>query len=187
VEVSFMVDNSELATQPQGVAILATLPRSASIIEAFRGAADTDPGLLVLDIAVELAANHQRQWQTEDACRSADATAEDIATAKRGIDELNSRRVALVEQLDGWIAGGARGRADASLHTETFGSVIDRLAIEWVRANNLINASDRDRARQALSQLVELAAAYDDLVRDVVAGRRRLPAWRPLKAYGVTG
>src|SRR5690606_33155588 len=134
----------------------------------------------------ELVANHQRQWQAEDACRSPGATAEDIAAAKRTIDDLNSRRVALVEQIDEWIAGGVRGRADASLHTETFGSVIDRLAIAWVRTNNVINASNRDRARLALSQLVELAAAYDDLVRDVTAGRRRLPAWRLLKAYGVT-
>lgn len=182
-----MAGNGELATQTQGDVIDETPPRSASIIEAFRSPAPAaNLGQLVLDVAAELAANHQRQWHAEDACRTPDATAEDIAAAKRTIDELNSRRVVLVEQLNEWIAGAIRGRADAPLHTETFGSVIDRLAIAWVRTNNLINASNHDRARLALSQLVELAAAYDDLVRDVAAGRRRLPAWRLLKAYGVT-
>jgi hypothetical protein len=64
--------------------------------------------------------------------------------------------------------------------------VVDRLAIAWVRADNLIThtfASARDRARLAVRQCTELAEAYDDLVRDVAAGRRRLPVWKPLKTY----
>ncbi len=62
--------------------------------------------------------------------------------------------------------------------------MVDRLAIAWVRADNLINSDgDRDRARLALRQLAELADAYDDLVRDVTAGHRRLPRWRALKSY----
>jgi len=47
----------------------------------------------------------------------------------------------------------------------------------------ITTAGDRDRARLALRQLVELAAAHDDLIRDVAAGHRRLPAWRSLKSY----
>lgn len=164
------------------------LPRSASIIEAFCDTTSHDhPGQCVLDIANDLAAHHQRQWYAEDDSRAPEASAEDIAASKRLIDELNAHRVALVEQIDMWVARVIYSRADASLHTETLGSVVDRLAIAWVRANSLINTTDaRDRACVALRQLAELADAYDDLIRDVAAGHRRLPAWRPLKSYQST-
>ncbi|MDR7303507.1 DUF4254 domain-containing protein [Haloactinomyces albus] len=181
-----MVDGGETTTDVQMTGHLReTLPRSASVIEAFRQVVSTDhSGQIVLDIANDLASQHRRQWHAEDVSRADDTSAEDVAACKQLIDELNARRVALVERIDAWAAQEIHSRADASLHTETLGSVIDRLAIAWVRTNNLINATDtRERARLALRQLAELADAYDDLVRDVVAGHRRLPAWRSLKSY----
>ena len=164
------------------------LPRSASIIEGFHDSIDVeDPGRLVLCVARDMAANHQRQWQAENISRTPDASAEDVVGSKRLIDGLNAHRVALVEQIDEWVGAEVGGWVGASLHTETFGCVVDRLAIAHVRANNLTDAGgDHDLARVALRQLVELAEAYDDLVRDVETGRRRLPAWRSLKSYGHT-
>ncbi len=180
-----MADSGESTTQPHLADVRKILPRSASIIEAFRGHAGGDhPGQLVLDMAYGLADHHQRQWDAEDVSRAPGASAENIASSKRLIDELNARRVAVVDQIDQWVAEQIRSRVDASLHTETLGSVVDRLAIAWVRANSLINTNNaRDRARLSLRQLAELADAYDDLVRDVATGCRRLPAWRPLKTY----
>jgi Protein of unknown function (DUF4254) len=182
-----MADGGEPTTQPHTTHVREILPRSASIIEAFRDTTSGDhPSQHVLDTANELAAHHhhQQQWQAEDMSRACGASTEDIAASKRLIDELNARRVALVEQVDGWVASQILSRTDASLHTETLGSVIDRLAIAWVRANSLINSGDtRDRARLALRQLAELADAYDDLIRDVASGHRRLPSWLPLKTY----
>lgn len=161
------------------------LPHSASIIEAFRDTTGSDhPARLVVDTARQLAAHHGRQWRAEDVSRDSDASAETIAESKRFIDDLNARRVALVERIDEWVAAQIHHQAAASLHTETLGSVIDRLAIAWVRVNCLTAHDVRDRARLALRQLAELADAYDDLVRDVDAGRRRLPMWRHLKTYG---
>jgi len=160
------------------------LPRSASIIEAFRESPSSDhPAGPVFDVARKLADQHQQQWRAEDVSRDSNASAETIAESKRFIDDLNSRRVALVERIDEWVAARIHYQADASLHTETLGSVIDRLAIAWVRVNCLTTHDVRDRARPALRQLAELADAYDDLVRDVDAGRRRLPMWRHLKTY----
>lgn len=178
----------EPTTELQVARLREILPRSASIIEALRDTTSGDhPGQHVLDTANDLAAHHQRQWHAEDASRAPGASGEDIAASKRLIDALNARRVALVEQIDDWVATQIHSRADASLHTETLGSVIDRLAIAWVRANSLINTNDaRDLARLALRQLAELAGAYDDLIRDIAAGHRRLPAWRPLKTYRST-
>lgn len=162
------------------------LPRSASVIAAFRrpGGLDTTRRDTLMAAAEELAANHRRQWHAEDSSRDPRADAAAVAANKRRIDALNARRVALVEQIDAWVTERLTFRAGESLHTETVGTVIDRMAIAWVRATTLINSdAPRDHARIALRQLAELATAYDDLVRDVAAGRRRLPRWRPLKSY----
>jgi hypothetical protein len=184
-EVRMMADSGEQATQHM-TRVREILPRSASIIEAFRSVTGRDhPGQLVLNTAKELAAQHEQQWQAEDDSRASGASAYAIAESKRLIDHLNARRIGMVERIDEWVSTQVHAVVpQASLHTETLGSVVDRLAIAWVRANSLINSGGtRDRARLALQQLAELADAYDDLIRDVDAGDRRLPAWRPLKTY----
>lgn len=180
-----MADRGEVTTQPGAALVREVLPTSGSIIEAFRDAAcGDDMGQHILTTSRELAAHHRRQWEAEDASRALGASVEDIAVCKRLIDELNARRVALVEQIDEWVGSQVLSDADVSLHTETLGSVVDRLAIAWVRASSLIESDGaRDGAGLALRQLAELAGAYDDLVGDVAAGHRRLPAWRSLKSY----
>lgn len=81
------------------------LPRSASIIEAFRDTTSREhPGQLVLDTANELAAQHEQQWEAEDVSRASGASADDIAESKRLIDDLNAKRVALVERIDEWVS-----------------------------------------------------------------------------------
>lgn len=161
------------------------LPHAASLIAAFPAVPGKgQPGQFVIDIGHELAAQHQRQWRAENASRANGAPSETVASCKRLIDVLNARRVTLVEQIDDWVARGIHSELGASLHTETFGSVVDRMAIGWVRVHSLRCAGSGEQARLALRQLTELAAAYDDLVRDVVSGRRRLPSWKSLKSYG---
>ncbi|WNV86677.1 DUF4254 domain-containing protein [Umezawaea sp. Da 62-37] len=127
----------------------------------------------------ELAAGHREQWSAEDRSRCGGPV--EVAVAKRRIDELNARRVALVDRLNEHVAAYAPAcRAGAALHTETVGSVIDRLVIAVVRAQRV----DRARAEIAATQLRELAAAYDGLLAEVAAGQRRLPGWTALKTYG---
>src|SRR5690606_28836583 len=124
-EVPIMADSGEQATQ-HVTRVREILPRSASIIEAFRDTTSRDhPGQLVLDTANELAAQHGQQWQAEDVSRASGASADAIAESKRLIDDLNARRVALVERIDEWVSAQVHSRADASLHTETLGSVVD--------------------------------------------------------------
>lgn len=161
------------------------IPTSAVLVEAFRGAAESSAGHPpVVEVAAALAAHNERQWAAEDACRTDDDLA--VANGKRLVDALNARRAELVERIDRWAAREIGSRPEASLHTETLGSVIDRLTIAWVRYRRLVDAApaDREVARLALRQLAELADAYDDLVRDFASGQRRLPVWRPLKSYG---
>lgn len=158
------------------------LPGSASIRNAFAGlSGPPEFANPVLCIAHELAEHHVRQWDEEDAVRARDLVPEQIAAHKRSIDKLNSRRVTLIETIDVWAAARTNVQPNAPLHTETLGSVVDRLAIGWVRTGKLQEVA---QARASLEQLADLAGAYDDLVRDVLAGRRRLPSWRALKSYG---
>lgn len=161
------------------------LPSSGALIDLFRDGTADAPSCEVLSAAAALVANHGSQWLEEDVSRSPGAADHEVAASKRRIDALNSRRVVLVERIDAWVEAHPAPAAGAVLHTETLGSVVDRLAIAWVRAHNLAadTAGDGGRALLAARQLEELAAAYDDLVRDVRAGRRRLPTWRPLKTY----
>lgn len=171
----------------EGDRVFVALPRSAAIMAAFsdEGSGVRDAGSF-FGVVAELANNHRRQWLAEDDCRVVGVSVDALASSKLTIDELNLRRAGLVEELDRLVAGvGLPSPGSASLHTETLGSVIDRLAISWVRAQGLNDAAAApERIRVALRQMIELAAAYDDLLRDVEAGRRRLPAWVPLKSYG---
>lgn len=163
------------------------LPTAAALIKAFDGDIDPDQAEHpVVRVAEALSSQHRRQWAAEDDSRTA-TDPNDVARSKRLINELNAGRVGMVEQIDQWAVAEISTRLAASLHTETLGSVIDRLAIGWVRANQPgITSGDRQWAGEALRQVAELADAYDDLVRDLARGRRRLPAWRSLKRYGPT-
>jgi hypothetical protein len=132
----------------------------------------------VLLIGARLADQHRRQWAAEDLSRLPGASDAAIADTKRRIDQLNMLRAQCVDEIDTWCdVHLAEFTVDAPLHTETVGSVVDRLAIAAVRASQL--ATDR-----ADAQLGELAHAYSTLIADLAAGRRRVPAWRTLKAYG---
>ncbi len=96
------------------------------------------------------------------------------------IIEIERRRTELVMAIDDWIARTVpQHRLGATLHTETIGSVIDRLAEASVRAHHALMTLDANDEvlHGAWHHLAELADAYDDLVNDVLAGRRRLPAW----------
>jgi hypothetical protein len=103
-----------------------------------------------------------------------------VDTAVAVIREIERRRVELVMAIDDWVMRCVpQHRLGATLHTETVGAVIDRLAESSVRAHHALMTLDAhdELLHNAWHHLAELADAYDDLVRDVMAGRRRLPEW----------
>ncbi|WP_319944844.1 DUF4254 domain-containing protein [Nocardia macrotermitis] len=96
------------------------------------------------------------------------------------LTEIERRRSELVMAIDDWVSRSIpQHRLGATLHTETIGSVIDRIAEASVRAHHALMTLDAgdEVLHGAWHHLAELADAYDDLVTDVLAGRRRLPAW----------
>lgn len=101
-------------------------------------------------------------------------------TDPTAIIENKRRRIELVMAIDDWIVRSVpQHRLGATLHTETVGSVIDRLAEASIRAHHALMTLDAndEMLHGTWHHLAELSDAYDDLVRDVLAGRRRLPAW----------
>ena len=131
-------------------------------------------------VAWLLARINERQWSEEDLCRSPGAADEELGRVKRRTDALNARRSELVDRLDEWVATHLEQDRGAAPHTETYGTVVDRMAIGWVRVTRM---SGHELRPVAAAQLAELGAAYDILLSDVEAGRRCLPSWRSLKFY----
>ncbi|MFJ8955167.1 DUF4254 domain-containing protein [Streptomyces sp. NPDC102381] len=161
------------------------VPQSRQLLERFATCEPGETSEPVLDLACRLRRQHAEQWSAEDLSRNASDNDQVLAEVKRRIDHLNVLRAEIVEELDEYLEKFLPQEADALIHTETIGSIIDRICIAWVRADNFARVSGgEERAALAERQLRELAGAYDVLVQEVRAGRRRTPQWRALKSYG---
>ncbi len=135
-------------------------------------------------------------WHEEDQARDPKATPEKIVAIKRAIDRLNQRRNDLMERIDRMLlAAVGEQRAEAPLHSETPGMMIDRLSIldlkrfhteeEIARADGDEQHAQRNRERLAVlnEQRDDLRDALDALWADVSAGRRRFKLYRQMKMY----
>jgi hypothetical protein len=180
-----------MSSAPEGQELVAgggaaRLPGSGQLLHSF---AD-DPMSVAegvappLAIAHQLARQHEHQWNAEDLCRSPIVSDEVLGRVKRRIDALNDRRVELIDRLDQWVGSQLRQDPHAVPHTETYGMIVDRMAISWVRVRKMSASLDGQRPlTMAKCQLSELALAYDALIAEVETRRRSLPVWRPLKFY----
>jgi len=141
-----------------------------------------------------------RLWHEEDIARSPDVGDQRIAEVKRAIDGYNQCRNDLIEQVDDALIvmlgdAGVRPGADARQHTETPGSVIDRLSIMSLRMYHMQEQIDRDDAdrthrekAQAKLQLCQeqygdLSRSLELLLEDLFTGRARLKVYRQMKMY----
>ncbi|WP_036527538.1 DUF4254 domain-containing protein [Nocardia sp. CNY236] len=137
------------------------LPTASQLLCAFQGRRYQDRELLRSAHALAMVHQHRaRVW---------DATM---------ITEIDHRRAELVDDINDWVAQEMpQHRSGTSLHTESLGAVVDRMARSWVCANHIIHAEGArsDNTHKHWYQLAELVDGYTDLVTDVVGGRRRLP------------
>ncbi len=139
-------------------------------------------------------------WHIEDEARTPGASDAALAEVKRRIDATNQRRNDLAEELDRvlmeWLAAKeGLPKADAPLHSESPGLMIDRLSIQALKIYHTREETERtgaptghdERNRDRLAILVEqradLAACLDALWRDTLAGMRRFKLYRQLKMY----
>lgn len=149
-------------------------------------------------------------WAQEDLARRTMAPDAEIVANKRAIDRLNQQRNDAVERLDewlvralGWVAASAISGAPsqvmpptgARLHSESMGSIVDRLSILSLkiravhglmrRADAMDAGRDMHAAKwQALqAQRTDLANCLDALWSDAVEGRAYFKIYRPFKLY----
>lgn len=137
-----------------------TLPPKDHLLAACRGTHRSEHPLL--SWARELAELHQQQV---------------TATGMSDGQDFELRRHQLVLQVDKWVAQQLPVSIGcARLHTETLGTVIDRLAKFTTSATAALNGATDVDLWDAWERLAELAIGYEDLKDEVSTGRRRLPS-----------
>lgn len=158
---------------------------------------DTEDELLQM-VAAQHLANFEL-WHEEDKARAPGASTREIADVKQSIDRINQRRNDLAEACDAllmqWLSARELLAADAALHTETPGLIIDRLSIlalklfhtqeEMVRADAPLGHVERNEERHRIlaEQQRDLVACFDCLWQQILAGERRFRIYRQLKMY----
>jgi hypothetical protein len=141
-----------------------------------------------------------RLWHAEDSVRRPGATDHDIAQSKRTIDTFNQQRHGQIEQLDTWLFAylyghNSRALANAELHSETPGNLLDRLSILTLKVYYMGREAERQDAavahRQTCQQrLTILEEQRDDiygclcrLCLDLWSGRKTFKVYRQFKMY----
>ncbi|HEY1903032.1 MAG TPA: DUF4254 domain-containing protein [Terracidiphilus sp.] len=138
-------------------------------------------------------------WHIEDEARAPGATEAELAAVKRRVDQTNQRRNDLAEDLDRilieWLQAHGLPKADAPLHSESPGLIIDRLSIlalkiyhtreEAQRPDAPSGHAERNRQRLAIleEQRADLAHCLDALWQQTLDGQRRFKLYRQLKMY----
>ena len=138
-------------------------------------------------------------WHVEDRARVPGATDAEIVAVKRAIDAINQRRNDLAERCDALLLEVLRGsglpNAEAELHSESPGLMIDRLSILALKIYHTREEIERvgapeghaERNRERLQLLAEqrddLVGCLDRLWAEVLEGRRRFKVYRQLKMY----
>ena len=177
------------------------LPAAADIVAEMERAVTTEqetsaPSWATGEMAwatliVDLVESNLQQWDLEDTTRDPGASDSEVAKAKRAIDELNSSRHRLVQQIDAAIDSTLDQPAMAPLATESPGMVLDRLSVLVIRRSRTATASRRDpsladRVRALEAQVGALSEALDSYIDELGAGKRRFLRYESLKLYGAS-
>src|SRR5712691_2326383 len=137
-------------------------------------------------------------WKEEDQARRRNVSDAAIAANKRTIDTHNQKRNDSIEKIDEYLLGqlaGVERKAGARQHSETAGSMTDRLSILALKVFHMRLQMERtdagaehiETSRTRLARLVEqradLAACFDALLDDCAAGRTWFKVYRQFKMY----
>ncbi|RMI31019.1 DUF4254 domain-containing protein [Nocardia stercoris] len=134
-----------------------SLPPKDLLLDACRGTLHGDQ--FVLRCAARLTELHERRLAAPDSTRSVD-----------------NERAELVHDIDRWVAAESPPADGATrMHTETVGTVIDRMAQFSSLAYYTLANLPQWMTHDAWRRLTELAVAYEDLASEVATGRCRLP------------
>lgn len=154
----------------------------------------------LLSIVCQQHSYNFRLWHEEDIARSRDVGDAKVAQVKRNIDKFNQQRNDWIEKIDDWVSqyldeNQISADQEATLNTETPGSVIDRLSILSLRIYHLEEQLDRSdvsiehvkSVEQKLAvchlQLDDLSGALEQLIGDIHSGCKRHRTYRQFKMY----
>lgn len=197
-----------------------TAPVAANAVMAWHDAClarpgwpQASPGLPSGEVWHWIHLNHRNNsllWAEEDLARRTTVGAEDIAANKRAIDGYNQARNDATERVDELLllslglvdADSARTDAPvaqvptgARLHSETAGSMIDRLSIMALKAHAMraqtkrtdVESAHVDASQAKLARLQQqrrdLAQCLDELLAQAQAGQAYFKVYRQFKMY----
>lgn len=151
------------------------------------------------ELMVIVVENHRanfKLWHEEDKARDPDASDSEIAKVKRAIDSLNQQRNDLVEAIDDCVLQQVpEQNAQAPLHSETPGMMIDRLSIQALKIYHTREEAAREsatpehrlrnarRLQKLEEQREDLARCLNDLWTELQNGSRRFKLYRQMKMY----
>lgn len=139
-----------------------------------------------------------RQWHMEDVVRDPDVPLKDAIALKRRIDSSNQLRTDMVEDIDTYFlekCADIRPLPGATINTESPAWAIDRLSILALKLWHMFEQANREdvseehRARAAAKldvlreQRQDLSLAIDQLLDDIVCGRKYMKVYRQMKLY----
>lgn len=138
------------------------------------------------------------QWHLEDIIRDPHIDPIEALSIKRRIDRSNQDRTDLVEQIDSYFRqkySDITPLPDARLNTESPAWAVDRLSILALKIYHMreqtqrTDATEEHKARcQAklnvlLEQQKDLSLAIDQLLEDILEGRKYMKVYRQMKMY----
>ena len=159
------------------------------------------PAVQAQGVWLHIEHNHRcncRLWKEEDQARRRNVPDAAIAANKRNIDAFNQQRNDSIEKIDeGLLSQLAEVElcAEVRLHSESVGSMTDRLSILALKVFHMRIQTGRSDATQAhietsrarfarlVEQRTDLAACFDALLGDCLAGRARFKVYRQFKMY----
>ncbi len=138
------------------------------------------------------------QWHLEDIIREPSIDPVQALIIKRRIDTSNQERTDLVEVIDNIIfreLQHVKAQPGAAINTETPGWAIDRLSILALKIYHMsieANREDADEKHRTscnnklqvlLEQKNDMFASIDQLLEDLMAGRKKMKLYKQMKMY----
>ena len=138
------------------------------------------------------------QWHLEDIIRDPNINPNEALVIKRRIDKSNQDRTDMVEKIDDWFwnfFGSKNDLTCGKINTESPAWVVDRLSILALKIYHMQEQVDRtdsdaghkEKVSEKLAVLLEqkedLSLAFNQLIDDVMEGRKYMKVYRQMKMY----
>jgi hypothetical protein len=138
------------------------------------------------------------QWHLEDIIRDPNIDPTEALVIKRRIDKSNQHRTDMVEKIDDWFwnyFGSKNDLTCGKINTESPAWVVDRLSILGLKIFHMqeqVDRNDSDAAHKAkveeklgvlLEQKDDLSLAFDQLIEEVMEGKKYMKVYRQMKMY----